>query len=135
MPNPSRLSQRFQNFSKSLQLLEDALDIENPSITEKAGIIQFYEMTIELAWKCLKDYFQEQGLDVKYPREVIKTGIEKEVLHNGGEWIQALNDRNLTSHLYDEQAAIKAADSIRNTYRPLIVALHKFLESHLDTAN
>ena len=36
----TRLNQRFQNFSKSLQLLEDALEIENPSITEQAGIIQ-----------------------------------------------------------------------------------------------
>jgi len=86
----SRLYQRFQNFSKSLQLLEDALQIEHPSITEQAGIIQFFEMTFELAWKCLKDYFQEQGLDEKYPRGVIKTGIEKEILSDGNTWIQAL---------------------------------------------
>ena len=85
-----------------MKLLEDALDIENPSIVEQAGTIQFYEMTFELAWKCLKDFFQEQGLDVKYPREVLKTGIEKEILSKGDVWMQALTDRNLTSHLYDE---------------------------------
>ena len=129
----TRLNQRFQNFSKSLQLLEDALEIENPSITEQAGIIQFHEMTFELAWKCLKDYFQEQGLDEKYPRGVIKTGIEKEILSDGKTWIQALNDRNLTSHLYDEQAAMEAANAIRNTYTPLLVELNKFLHQYIES--
>ena len=128
----TRLKQRYQNFSKSLQLLEDALDIENPSIVEQAGTIQFYEMTFELAWKCLKDFFQEQGLDVKYPREVLKTGIEKEILSKGDVWMQALTDRNLTSHLYDEQAAIQAADAIRKSYSPLLVELNAFLKGHLD---
>jgi len=130
----TRLNQRFQNFSKSLQLLEDALEIENPSITEKAGIIQFYEMTFELAWKCLKDYFQEQGLDEKYPRGVIKTGIEMEILSDGKTWIQALNDRNLTSHLYDEKAAMEATDAIRDTYTPLLSELNLFLKRYLESS-
>lgn len=125
----TRLNQRYQNFTKSLQLLKDALEIDNPSITEKAGIIQFYEMTFELAWKCLKDYFQEQGLDEKYPRGVIKTGIEKEILMDGEAWIQALNDRNLTSHLYDEHAAMEAEQAIRNTYMPLLVELNVFFKN------
>lgn len=130
----TRLKQRYQNFSKSLKLLEDALEIKNPSIVEQAGIIQFYEMTFELARKCLKDFFQEQGLDVKYPRDVLKTGIEKEILSKGDVWMQALTDRNLTSHLYDEQAAIQAADAIRKSYSPLLVELNAFLKRHLENA-
>lgn len=129
----TRLKQRYQNFSKSLKLLEDALEIENPSIVEQAGIIQFYEMTFELAWKCLKDFFQDQGLDVKYPREVFKTGILKEILKKGDVWLQALTDRNLTSHLYDEQAAIQAAEAIRVSYSPLLVELNTFLKHHLES--
>ena len=110
--------------------MEKSLEIENPSVTENAGIIQFYEMTFELGWKCLKDYFNEQGLDVKYPREVIKTGIEKEVLKDGKEWMQALNDRNLTSHLYDEQAAMQAVISIRSVYKPLFDELNLFFKKY-----
>ena len=131
----TRLTQRYQNFSKSLLLMEKSLEIEHPSVTENAGIIQFYEMTFELGWKCLKDYFNEQGLDVKYPREVIKTGIEKEVLKDGKEWMQALNDRNLTSHLYDEQAAMQAVISIREIYKPLFDELNLFLKSYLETSH
>lgn len=43
-----RWKQRFQNFSKSLQYLEQALSIPQPDIIQKAGLIQFFEMSFEL---------------------------------------------------------------------------------------
>lgn len=127
----SRLSQRFQNFSRALSLLHEAAYIPTPSITERAGLIQFYEMSFELAWKCLKDYFDEQGLTEKFPRSIIKTGIETEVLTQGQLWLQALNDRNLTSHMYDEQAAIEISDAIINDYLPILSDLHSYLKAYL----
>jgi hypothetical protein len=33
-----------------MNYLEDALQIPNPDIVQKAGIIQFFEMSFELAW-------------------------------------------------------------------------------------
>ncbi len=44
-----RWKQRFQNFTKALNYLELALNIENPDIVQKAGIIQFFEKGFELA--------------------------------------------------------------------------------------
>jgi hypothetical protein len=64
-----RWEQRFQNFNKSLQYLEDALQIPNPDILQKAGIIQFFEMSFDLAWNMVKDYLEGQGfVDIKSPR-------------------------------------------------------------------
>jgi len=34
-----RWEQRFQNFTKAMQYLENALKIQNPDIVQKAGII------------------------------------------------------------------------------------------------
>lgn len=45
-----RWKQRFQNFERSLQYLEQALQITHPDIIQKAGLIQFFEMSFELAW-------------------------------------------------------------------------------------
>ena len=74
MENPDvRWKQRFSNFSKSMNYLEQALTIQSPDIVQKAGIIQFFEMSFELSWKVLKDYLEEQGFeDVKSPRAAIK---------------------------------------------------------------
>lgn len=45
----TRWRQRFQNFERSLQYLEQALEIKQPDIIQKAGLIQFFEMSVELA--------------------------------------------------------------------------------------
>ena len=49
-----RYKQRFENFEKSFLLLKQALDIDEPSIVEKAGAIQFFEISFELSWKLMK---------------------------------------------------------------------------------
>ncbi|MDD3324328.1 MAG: nucleotidyltransferase substrate binding protein [Sulfurospirillaceae bacterium] len=55
MQEDIRYKQRFENFEKSFLLFKNALDIETPSIVEKAGVIQFFETTFELAWKLMKE--------------------------------------------------------------------------------
>lgn len=67
-----RWIQRFSNFEKAFLLLQDSLKTEQLSILERVGLIQFFEMTFELAWKLLKDYEETEGCIVKTPREAIK---------------------------------------------------------------
>ncbi len=68
-----RWKQRFQNFVKAIMHLDAALQLKDPDILQKAGIIQFFEMSYELAWNTLKDYLEEQGfVDVKSPRSDLK---------------------------------------------------------------
>lgn len=44
-----RWKQRFENFDKSFQVLERTIAIENPSEAERGGLIQFFEVSFELA--------------------------------------------------------------------------------------
>ena len=66
-----RWKQRFENFNKSYKLIEKYSKQQITSELEKAGIIQFFEMSFELAWKVLKDYLEAEGYVVKSPRETI----------------------------------------------------------------
>lgn len=84
----TRWKQRFQNFEKTLRHLEDAMDINDPDITQKAGLIQFFEMSFELSWNMMKDYLEEQGFaEIKSPRDSIKkafeTGMVKKTVTSG----------------------------------------------------
>lgn len=64
------------NFERYIHLLTRALKIEEPDIIQKAGLIQFFKMTFELAWNTMKDYLQEQGFtDINTPRAAIKKGF------------------------------------------------------------
>ena len=109
----------------------NTLEIENPSEVERGGVIQFYKMTFELAWKTIKDYLQEEGFEVKSPRAAIKQGIQIELLENGHDWMDALEDRNLTAHIYDEETAVKVYQSIKNIYFPVLNRFYEKLKNKL----
>jgi nucleotidyltransferase substrate binding protein (TIGR01987 family) len=117
-----RWKQRFENFEKAYRQLNTSLLIINPSETERAGIIQFYEITLELAWKTLKDFLVLEGFDVKSPREAIKTAFQNGYISNGEVWIDALDSRNLSVHTYDEEMANQLTENIRNIYYPILGA-------------
>jgi len=126
-----RWRQRFSNLKNSFEVLERAIKIENPSEVEKGGIIQFYEVSLELAWKTLKDFLESEGFIVKSPREAIKTAFQYGILEKGELWLEALNDRNLTTHLYDEAEANKVIDKIKNNYFHLLKSLIEYFNEKL----
>lgn len=128
-----RWKQRFQNFSKALDYLETALEIENPDIIQKAGTIQFFEMSFELSWNLVKDYLEEQGfVDVKSPRTALKKAFEIGIIEKGHDWMDLLLDRNLTAHTYDEQKATEMELLILNKYFPILKSLHQHFNEKLN---
>ncbi len=127
-----RWQQRFQNFQKAFSYLSEALKIEDPSDAERAGIIQFYEVAFELAWKTLKDFLIEEGFTVKSPRDAIKTAFQNGYIHNGHLWINALDSRNLSAHTYDEAMAEELKENIKTTYFPLLKALKQWGEQQIN---
>lgn len=129
----TRWEQRFQNFSKALDYLEMALQIENPDIIQKAGTIQFFEMSFELAWNTVKDFLEEQGFsEVKSPRSALKKAFEVGIIEDGHSWMDLLIDRNLTSHTYDEEKATVVENLIKQKYFPLLKQLHNNFKQKLD---
>lgn len=100
-----RWKQRFQNFQQALKRLGEAVTKANPSDLEKAGVIQIYEFTFELAWKTLKDYLEEKGIIAKFPRDAVKEAFKYELIDDGDLWIDMLEKRNLMSHTYNEANA------------------------------
>lgn len=124
-----RYIQRFENYQKSFLLLKEALSINNPSIVEKGGVIQFFEVSFELSWKLMKDYLEYQGYEVSSPRESIKRSFGINLIENGTLWLDALMDRNLTTHIYDEEIAQRIYNKIKNEYFVLLESLYlKFRE-------
>lgn len=128
-----RWVQRFSNFSKAMNHLENALQIPDPDMVQKAGIIQLFEMSFELAWNMVKDYLEEQGfVDIKSPRIALKKAFEMNILENGHDWMDLLQDRNLTAHTYDEQKATDMEQLISNKYFPLLKSLLLSFRQKLD---
>ncbi len=124
-----RWQQRFINYRKAYSLLVKTVAIDSPSEAERAGLIQFFEMSFELAWKLLKDYLEYEGFMIKSPKDAIKQAFQSGLITDGHQWMNALHDRNLTVHTYEENIAIEVEKQIREVYFPILTKLfHDFNE-------
>lgn len=126
-----RWKQRFENFDKSYKLLNKYAKQPITTELERAGIIQFFEMTFELAWKVLKDYLEAQEYLVKSPRETVKQAFQIGLIDNGHVWMDALSNRNLTTHTYDEELANKMTNEIITMYLPELDKMYEKLFKEL----
>ncbi len=88
-------------------------------------------MTFELAWKVLKDYLESEGYMVKSPRETVKQAFQIGLIDNGHIWIDALSNRNLTTHTYDEELADKMTKEILISYLPELDKMYNRLVEEL----
>ena len=134
--NPDiRWRQRFENFDRALGLLREALANGQESLSplEQEGAAQRLEYTLELAWKCMKDYLEDSGVKISpaTPRQVIKEAFVAKIITDGQTWIDMLNHRNLLSHTYDFAVFEEAIRATEDRYLPTLQSLHKFLSKEL----
>jgi nucleotidyltransferase substrate binding protein (TIGR01987 family) len=130
-----RWKQRFQNFDRSVVLLREPFQggIERLSLLEKEGVIQRFEVALELAWKTLKDYLEYQGVVISpvTPRSVIKEAFSVKIISDGQVWIDMLDHRNLLSHTYDRKVFEEAVDTLNTRYLEAFEDLHEWFTQRM----
>ena len=89
--------------------------------------IQRFEFTFELTWKNLKAYLEEKGVRVYSPKDAIKGAFQVGLIEEDPKWLEMIETRNLTSHVYKEAMAEKVYSSLGG-YIPLIKKLVKDIE-------
>ncbi|KAF3983449.1 MAG: nucleotidyltransferase [Methylococcales symbiont of Hymedesmia sp. n. MRB-2018] len=134
MNNEIRWKQRFQNFEKSYEVFQRRINEYQGNNNVEAyqmALIQSFEITIELSWKMLKDYLQNAGTKVNSPKQVIRQSFQFEIISNGEKWMEALELRNLTTHTYDEETAIKVLNFVSGDFYLIIRDLYFDLKKEL----
>jgi nucleotidyltransferase substrate binding protein (TIGR01987 family) len=127
MSKDVRWKQRFQNFERAFTFFSKSCKLEAYDELQGAGLVQSFEFTFELCWKTLKDYLQNQGLEVSFPREVIKEAFSAKLIEDGVLWIEMLDKRNELTHTYNQEQAKKAVDTIRSKYLPPIEQVYQVM--------
>lgn len=124
-----RWEQRFHNFLKAFDLLQEAvLLMEKNDLTELEGqgLIQRFEFTHELAWNVLKDYFEYQGNTlITGSRDATREAFNKGLISDGEGWMEMIKSRNLSSYTYNEEVANEIIHEIVNLYHPLFIDFKK----------
>lgn len=128
------LEDRFEQYQNAVEKLEEVIGTyktNNNQIIVDA-MIQRFEFCVELSWKLLKDYLLKENVgDFNSPRSVMKEAYKMGLITEGELWLDMLEDRNLTSHTYDEIVANKVRDNILNIHYTLLKKLKEKMEEKI----
>lgn len=127
-----KLEDSLSKLETALKRLGEALAADSSNALFVDGTIQRFEFVFELTWKTLKRALEVEGLKCETPRETLKTAFKAGWITDETLWLQMLEDRNLTSHTYDEPAALEIYENIKN-YHSEIIRLAKFIREKQTT--
>lgn len=127
--------QKVENYQNALKRLEEAIARYQTATSDtlyRDGLIQRFEFTFELAWKSLKEYMEDQGmvLTIVSPRSVLKEAYAAGIIDNPDIWNEAVDSRNLMSHIYDEETAISIADRVSSEFIIPLTTLAEFYKNN-----
>jgi len=109
--------------SKALASLEKALTVEKTDISRDASI-QRFEFCVELSWKSAK---KVMGTSSTAPKQVIREMAQNGLIENVEFWLNSIDQRNLSSHTYNEKLAEEVyafAESFLDPAKQLLAKLH-----------
>ncbi|WP_457640376.1 nucleotidyltransferase substrate binding protein [Persephonella sp.] len=106
---------KIQNFEKALQRLKEAVERAKDDL-DRDGVIQRFEFTVELLWKTLKSVLEYQGIECYSPRACIKEAFKANIIDDDEIILDMLEDRNKSSHIYDEETSEEIFERIKNVY-------------------
>lgn len=113
-----RLLHLIQSFESALKRLNDALRQPKTEFTRDSAI-QRFEIAFELMWKSLKAFSVSAGVPVHSPKESFRSAFQLGIVEESPLWFSMLEDRNMTTHTYDEAMAERIYSHL-NGYLPLL---------------
>jgi nucleotidyltransferase substrate binding protein (TIGR01987 family) len=127
-----RWRRRLDEFGRMVDLLArtELIQSDRPlTEAEEAGMVQFFEMSVELAWKTLALQMRESGvlLHVMSPVPIFREAARLGLIDDPDRWMEAVERRNIMSHTYDPSAYRHLIADIGTCFLPMIIGLRRTL--------
>lgn len=120
------MSPRLESLRKAIVGFRAALEAFETDISRDAAI-QRFEFCFELAWKSIQERVRVEGLDCQSPKGCFKLAFKSGWIPDENGWLTMLEDRNRTTHTYDEELAKEVYRRLPS-YVPLLEMLLARLE-------
>ncbi|MDR1485319.1 MAG: nucleotidyltransferase substrate binding protein [Planctomycetaceae bacterium] len=96
------------------------------------AIVQAFEFTYEIAWILMRDYLKEEGFgETNGSKQTLRVAWQAGLIKDIDKWMDAVKNRNLTSHTYSESILQESVDYIVNIFFPIVQELFNDLEGRL----
>ncbi|MCD8370531.1 MAG: HI0074 family nucleotidyltransferase substrate-binding subunit [Clostridiales bacterium] len=128
---------KLDNFSNSLTELKNAdFQLAYDNAIYRMGVIGQFNLTFELAWKALQAVLHLHGSVEALagsPKEILQLGYRMGFINDEAAWLMMLRKRNVSVHIYSEQAADELLLLIRDSFTSAFEALEKTLREKINT--
>ena len=121
----------LEKLEKAFKRLEEAIDKTKDDL-DRDGTIQRSEFTFEQLWKTLKNTLEYLGTPCHSPRDCIKKAFKSDLVPDDEILLDMLEDRNSSSHIYDESTALEIFERIRSAYLDSIRRVVESLKKNLN---
>lgn len=121
-------ARRIAILSQALARLQEALSVPEDPIVRDA-CIQRFEFTFEMAWKGIQAHARAEGLTCLSPRDCLRTAFQLGLVDDDPGWMAMVEDRNRTTHTYDEASARAIYTALPGHARLLAALLRRLREA------
>jgi nucleotidyltransferase substrate binding protein (TIGR01987 family) len=122
---------KTNHFNKAIDNLYEVMQ-ENKTNIVRDSAIKRYEICYELAWKSIQEFLKQEGLEsCKSPKQCFKEAFYQGLIDEEVGFSDMVENRNLTTHTYDEKLAEIVYQSITG-YLLLFKNLYQNLISRVD---
>ncbi|MFO0794270.1 MAG: HI0074 family nucleotidyltransferase substrate-binding subunit [Candidatus Brocadiaceae bacterium] len=121
------------NFQKAYEKFANIVDRKDEFYREGFGdiyldlVVKRFEFTYEMSWKTIKRYLDYVGIECHSPRSCFKDAFSQKLINDEAVWLDMIEQRNLSSHIYDEDEIKGILDKI-NDYKDTFEKLLRSLE-------
>ena len=118
-------SSSHTNFAKAVANLKRSISTPITEPRDLSGILKDFEMSYELSWKVLKKHLASEGHVTQGAKDVYTKAFQLGMIDSESVWLEMIEDRNQTAHVYDENGAKAICERIKAKYFSLFERLLK----------
>ena len=108
------------DLGRAVTRLEAALCSPADTDLLRAGCIQYFEFTFELAWKAIKAVAESEGVqECVSPKNALKHAFARGWINDEPVWLEMMAARNRMSHVYNAEQARDVYDVLPTFLGPL----------------
>ena len=105
MASKSSPAPKLDSLSSVIQRLAEALETKPVDTLVRDAAIQRFEFSFELAWEAIQEALKKEGLGCQSPKSCLRAAFAQGWIEDEDAARAMLDDRNLTSHTYNEALA------------------------------
>lgn len=134
-----KINDSFHNVGNALERLHEGL-VESGNAKSGSllidGTIQRFEICCDQMWKLFLYLLKEEMIETEpSPKKIMKKVYSLAWVDDEKLWIGMLDDRNVTSHVYDKELAKQIYDRIKSYYPEMQNVFDNLLEKHKNSTN